>query len=144
MDITMTVVEYQALANEKFQQQAQIMELERQLEECRHENRCLRAFIENLHLTMAAAKLENLVLKSYITLSADKVKAFVKRLSSVDRFSFLKLFLEWSLPDEFQLEQMKLLNDVMVMPDERTPQVTNNHFVTLTGSDATYNENPKE
>ena len=95
-------------------------------------------------MTMAAAKLENLVLKSYITLSADKVKAFVKRLSSVDRFSFLKLFLEWSLPDEFQLEQMKLLNDVMVMPDERTPQVTNNHFVTLTGSDATYNENPKE
>ena len=61
------------------------------------------------------------------------------------RFAFLNTFLEYVLPQEHYQEQLLLVNEVMTLPDGRTVTGdTHTHYVTLTGSDATYNENPKE
>ena len=145
MNITMTVVEYQALANEKCQQQAQIMELERQLAVKTNENIQLKNTVKMLEVANTAAQLENMMLRNYITLSVEKIKAFVSRLKGIERFAFLKTFLEYVLPQEHYQEQLLLVNEVMTLPDGRTVTGdTHTHYVTLTGSDATYNENPKE
>ena len=143
MDLTMD--EFMRLADDKSQQAMRIAELERQLAVKTSENTRLTETVKVLEAANMAAKLENMMLRNYITLSVEKIKAFVSRLKGIERFAFLKTFLEYVLPQEHYQEQLLLVNDVMTMPDERTAAGdTYNHYVTLTGSDATYNENPKE
>lgn len=143
MDLTMD--EFMRLADDKSQQAMRIAELERQLAVKTSENARLTETVKVLEAANMAAKLENMMLRNYITLSVEKIKAFVSRLKGIERFAFLKTFLEYVLPQEHYQEQLLLVNDVMTMPDERTAAGdTYNHYVTLTGSDATYNENPKE
>lgn len=143
MDLTMD--EFMRLADDKSQQAMRIAELERQLAVKTSENARLTETVKVLEAANMAAKLENMMLRNYITLSVEKIKAFVSRLKGIERFAFLKTFLEYVLPQEHYQEQLLLVNDVMTMPDERTAAGdTHTHYVTLTGSDATYNENPKE
>jgi hypothetical protein len=40
------------------------------------------------------------------------------RLKNIDRWSFLRSFIEWSLPDENRNEEKKLIEEVMVLPNE--------------------------
>ena len=143
MDLTMD--EFMRLADDKSQQAMRIAELERQLAVKTSENTRLTETVKVLEAANMAAKLENMMLRNYITLSVEKIKAFVSRLKGIERFAFLKTFLEYVLPQEHYQEQLLLVNEVMTLPDERTAAGdTYNHYVTLTGSDATYNENPKE
>ena len=143
MDLTMD--EFMRLADDKSQQAMRIAELERQLAVKTSENTRLTETVKVLEATNMAAKLENMMLRTYITLSVEKIKAFVSRLKGIERFAFLKTFLEYVLPQEHYQEQLLLVNEVMTLPDGRTVTGdTHTHYVTLTGSDATYNENPKE
>jgi hypothetical protein len=143
MDLTMD--EFMRLADDKSQQAMRIAELERQLAVKTSENTRLTETVKVLEAANMAAKLENMMLRNYITLSVEKIKSFVSRLKAIDRFAFLKTFLEYVLPQEHYQEQLLLVNEVMTLPDGRTVTGdTHNHYVTLTGSDATYNENPKE
>ena len=133
------------LADDKSQQAMRIAELERQLAVKTSENTRLTETVKVLEAANMAAKLENMMLRNYITLSVEKIKAFVSRLKGIERFAFLKTFLEYVLPQEHYQEQLLLVNEVMTLPDGRTVTGdTHTHYVTLTGSDATYNENPKE
>lgn len=140
----LTIDEFQRLADDKSLQAMRIAELERQLAERTGENEQLRTQVKRLEMVNTAAQLNNMILRNYITLSVEKIKAFVGRLQGIERFAFLKTFLEYVLPKEHYQEQLLLVNEVMTMPHEPATPVTNNHYVTLTGSDATYNENPKE
>ena len=143
MDLTMD--EFMRLADDKSQQAMRIAELERQLAVKTSENTRLTETVKVLEAANMAAKLENMMLRNYITLSLEKIKAFVSRLKGIERFAFLKTFLEYVLPQEHYQEQLLLVNEVMTLPDGRTVTGdTHTHYVTLTGSDATYNENPKE
>ena len=143
MDLTMD--EFMRLADDKSQQAMRIAELERQLAVKTSENTRLTETVKVLEAANMAAKLENMMLRNYITLSVEKIKSFVSRLKAIDRFAFLKTFLEYVLPQEHYQEQLLLVNEVMTLPDGRTVTGdTHTHYVTLTGSDATYNENPKE
>ena len=143
MDLTMD--EFMRLADDKSQQAMRIAELERQLAVKTSENARLTETVKVLEAANTAAKLENMMLRNYITLSVEKIKAFVSRLKGIERFAFLKTFLEYVLPQEHYQEQLLLVNEVMTLPDGRTVTGdTHTHYVTLTGSDATYNENPKE
>ena len=143
MDLTMD--EFMRLADDKSHQAMRIAELERQLAVKTSENTRLTETVKVLEAANMAAKLENMMLRNYITLSVEKIKAFVSRLKGIERFAFLKTFLEYVLPQEHYQEQLLLVNEVMTLPDGRTVTGdTHTHYVTLTGSDATYNENPKE
>lgn len=141
MDITLE--EFHQLADDKSQQAMKIADLERQLTEVKEDNEHLRSYTKQLEMANAAERLKNMLLRNYITLSVEKIKIFVSHLSGLDRFAFLKTFLEFVLPAEHYQEQLLLLNEVMVLPDEpKQPKGdTHNHYVTMTGDSASYTEN---
>ena len=140
----LTIDEFQKLADDKMQDRMRSAELERQLAVLTTENEALRGKVETLRMENEATRLENMMLRNYITLSVEKIKAFVARLKGIERFAFLKTFLEYVLPKEHYQEQLLLVNEVMTPPDERATVEKHNHYVTMTGSDAIYNENNKE
>ena len=141
MDLTME--EFQRLADDKSMQALRIADLERQLAETTKENERLKNSVKQLEMANATEKLKNLLLRNYITLSVEKIKVFVSHLKGVDRFAFLKTFLEYVLPAEHYQEQLMLVNEVMTIPEEPKKAIgdTHNHYVTLTGSSASYTEN---
>ena len=141
MDLSMD--EFQRLAEDKSLQAMRIADLERQLAKTKNENEQLKSQVKQLEMVNAAERLKNMLLKNYITLSVEKIKSFVSHLSGLDRFAFLKTFLEFVLPAEHYQEQLLLVNEVMVIPEEpKQPKGdTHNHYVTMTGSSASYTEN---
>ena len=141
MDLSMD--EFQRLADDKSLQAMRIADLERQLAKTKNENEQLKSQVKQLEMVNAAERLKNMLLKNYITLSVEKIKSFVSHLSGLDRFAFLKTFLEFVLPAEHYQEQLLLVNEVMVIPEEpKQPKGdTHNHYVTMTGSSASYTEN---
>ena len=139
----LSIEEFQRLADDKSMQAMRIADLERQLAEKTVENEQLKGKVKQLEMVNAAERLKNMLLKNYITLSVEKIKSFVSHLSGLDRFAFLKTFLEFVLPAEHYQEQLLLVNEVMVIPEEpKQPKGdTHNHYVTMTGSSASYTEN---
>ena len=139
----LTIEEFQRLADDKSQQTMRIAELERRLADIKGENEQLKERVKRLEVANTAAQLENMMLRNYITLSVEKIKSFVSHLSGLDRFAFLKTFLEFVLPAEHYQEQLLLVNEVMVIPEEpKQPKGdTHNHYVTMTGDSASYTEN---
>ena len=139
----LSIDEFQRLADDKSLQAMRIADLERQLAKTKIENEQLKSQVKQLEMVNAAERLKNMLLKNYITLSVEKIKSFVSHLSGLDRFAFLKTFLEFVLPAEHYQEQLLLVNEVMVIPEEpKQPKGdTHNHYVTMTGSSASYTEN---
>ena len=139
----LSIDEFQRLADDKSLQAMRIADLERQLAKTKIENEQLKSQVKQLEMVNAAERLKNMLLKNYITLSVEKIKSFVSHLSGLDRFAFLKTFLECVLPAEHYQEQLLLVNEVMVIPEEpKQPKGdTHNHYVTMTGSSASYTEN---
>ena len=75
-------------------------------------------------------------------LSAEKIRQAVKKLK-VEKFALIKAFIEWVLPPEHMREQLLLVNELMSIPDEQaeTQSALEYYDDTLTGNNATYNEN---
>ena len=129
-----SIEEFQRLADDKSSRAVRIAELERQLAEKTGECERLRDRVGALEAENAAARLEIMMLRNYITLSVEKIKAFVKRLQSLDRFAFLKTFLECVLPQEHYQEQLMLVNEVMTIPEEPKAVATvQNNFAAGSG-----------
>ena len=141
----LSIEEFQRLADDKSLQAMRIADLERQLAQKTIENKQLKSQVKQLEMVNTAERLKNMLLKNYITLSVEKIKSFVSHLSGLDRFAFLKTFLEFVLPPEHYQEQLLLVNEVMVIPEEpKQPKGdTHNHYVTMTGDSASYTENNK-
>lgn len=139
----LSIEEFQRLADDKSLQTMRIADLERQLAQKTIENEQLKSKVKQLEMANAAERLKNMLLKNYITLSVEKIKSFVSHLKGLDRFAFLKTFLEYVLPAENYQEQLLLVNEVMVIPEEPKQLIgdTHNHYVTMTGSSACYTEN---
>ena len=81
-----SIEEFQRLADDKTRGAVRIAELERQLAERTSECEQLRDRVGALEADNEVARLEILFLWNYITLSVEKIKAFVKRLKSLDHF----------------------------------------------------------
>lgn len=139
----LSIEEFQRLADDKSLQTMRIADLERQLAQKTIENEQLKSKVKQLEIANAAERLKNMLLKNYITLSVEKIKSFVSHLKGLDRFAFLKTFLEYVLPTENYQEQLLLVNEVMVIPEEPKQLIgdTHNHYVTMTGSSVNYTEN---
>jgi len=114
-----TVDEMMALSQGISDRDVRIANLERQLKFKEEECTSLRMELDALKLDHAATTIENMLLKNYIMLSVEKIRKFVSNLNNIDRFSFLKTFMEWVLPHERYTEQLKLVNEVMVLPCEQ-------------------------
>ena len=103
--------------------------LEQQINEKNQVIEALKNRVECLEMTNTAERLTNLLLKNYITLSVGKIKTFLTHLKGIERFAFLKAFLEYVLPSEHYQEQLLLVNEVMIIPEEPKQAVeTHNHF----------------
>ena len=139
----LSIEEFQRLADDKSLQAVKIADLERQLAKKTIENEQLKSRVKQLEMVNETERLKNMLLRNYITLSVEKIKSFVSHLSGLDRFAFLKTFLEYVLPAENYQEQLLLVNEVMVIPEEpKQPKGdTHNHYVTMTGGSASYTEN---
>ena len=81
-----SIEEFQQLADDKTRGAVRIAELERQLAERTSECEQLRERVGALEADNEVARLEILFLWNYITLSVEKIKAFVKRLKNLDHF----------------------------------------------------------
>lgn len=125
----LTIEEFQRMTDDRSQQAIKIAMLERRLEEKTKECEKLMGKVASLEMTNTAERLTNMLLKNYITLSVVKIKSFLAHLTGIDRFAFLKAFLEYGLPTEHYQEQLLLVNEVMTIPEESKPAVeTHNHF----------------
>ena len=130
----MTIGEFLRLADDKSDQAVLIAELERQLAVKTNENIQLKNTVKMLEVANTAAQLENIMLRNYITLSVEKIKAFLSRLKGIEHFAFLKAFLEFVLPNEHYQEQLLLVNEVMTPPDEhQTPTINIAHAEKVNG-----------
>ena len=114
----LSIEEFQKLAEDKGRQAIKIAELERQLAEKTIVSEQLERQVKQLEMANATERLKNMFLRNYITLSVEKIKSFVTHLKGLDRFAFLKTFLEYVLPAENYQEQLLLVNEVMVIPEE--------------------------
>lgn len=128
--MNLTMEEFERLTADKSLQAMKVADLERKLADKTAEIDRLRNEVERLSMANAAARLECMILKNYITLSVEKIKKFVLHLQGIERFAFLKAFLEYVLPKEHYQEQLLLVNEVMTMPVEEKPKAseTHNHF----------------
>jgi len=139
----LTIEEFQKLADEKGLQLIKIAELERQLAEKTKDCEYWKGYAKQLEMANTAERLKNMILRNYITLSVEKIKAFVSNLSGLEAFSFLKTSLEYVLPAENYQEQLLLVNEVMTIPPKSKLPIgdIHNHYVSMTGDSACYTEN---
>ena len=125
----LTIEEFQKMTDDRSQQAIRIAMLEQQINEKNQVIEALKNRVECLEMTNTAERLTNLLLKNYITLSVGKIKTFLTHLKGIERFAFLKAFLEYVLPSEHYQEQLLLVNEVMIIPEEPKQAVeTHNHF----------------
>ena len=94
-------------------------------------------------------KAVSLILENNVLLSILKMQLFMeKRVQDLGTAMLLRGFVEECVPDNLKSTVIGIVSKVMLLPEksEPVPPVTNNNnrYVTMTGSDATYNENPKE
>ena len=89
-----------------------------------------------------------LLLESNILLSFLKMKAFMKEhVPDLPTAMILRGFVEECVPDDLSSAVIGLVRQVMRLPEIPKPQPPmsiDNRTITMTGKDATYNENPKE
>lgn len=90
-----------------------------QLAEKERENAWLREEVERQKEAAATSKMQAMYLKSYIMLSVERIKSFMRRLKDIDRWAFLRTFVFWSLPAELEEQEKALAEEVMALPDEQ-------------------------
>ena len=124
-----SIEDFMRLSDEMAKRQTRIAELERQMACLQSENQMLKDRVGFLETTNAAAQVANLVLSNYLMLSVEKIKVFVRQLNGIETFSFIRTFLEYGLAQEHRREQMDVLDQVMVLPEEPKQQgETHNYF----------------
>ena len=94
-----------------------ITALNEQLEEAQKEADYWRKRCETAETMMAASEMENMFLKNCFILSLEKIKSFVSRLNSIDRWAFLRTFMHWTMPEELRARELPMIDKVMPMPD---------------------------
>ena len=126
----MTIGELDALTEKISSMRVQIAEMERKLSEKEIELTEKDEMINQLTVENSIikeekknAQIENAYLRNIIILSGERIKEFMKRVVGIERWAFLRTFLEWALPEKSRKEQMKLLDEIMELPEEQKPKV---------------------
>lgn len=97
---------------------------------------------EELDNQVTTAMVENAWLKNYIILSAEKIREFMMKLKSIDRWAFLRSFVTWVIPEELRNEELELVEEVMALPPESPKGVVMNQptfqgpMYDITGNDS--------
>ena len=129
MDIS--IEELNALSDRTGAMQVRIAELERALREQQAENARQRGEIDQLKAELVetqnvttARYMENIYLRNLLILSGERIKSFMQHLKNIDKWAFLRTFVDCCLPDRHRAEQQQLMNELMALPDENIkPQI---------------------
>ena len=71
-----------------------------------------------------AKYMENIYLRNLLILSGERIKSFMQHLKNIDKWAFLRTFVDCCLPDRHRAEQQQLMNELMALPDENSkPQI---------------------
>lgn len=111
--------------------QVRIAELERALSEQKAENARQQGEIERMKVELVEAQnvttakyMENIYLRNLLILSGERIKSFMQHLKNIDKWAFLRTFVDCCLPDRHRAEQQQLMNELMALPDENSkPQI---------------------
>ena len=126
MDIS--IEEFNVLSDRTVAFQVRIAELERALAEQQAENARQRGEIERIKAELVEAQnvttakyMENICLRNLLILSGERIKSFMQHLKNIDKWAFLRTFVDCCLPDRHRVEQQRLINELMTLPDDSIP-----------------------
>jgi hypothetical protein len=133
----LSVDEWEKMSNREAVLRREIFELEQtkktmteMLRKLEEEKRLLVAEKEqlatenaHLHQERNALVIDNAYLRNMLLLSGERIKEFMKRVKRIDLWSFLRTFVEWSLPEKGRKEQLELMDEVMVFPQNENRQL---------------------
>ena len=126
-----SIEELNALSDRTGAMQVRIAELERALSEQKAENARQQGEIERMKVELVEAQnvttakyMENIYLRNLLILSGERIKSFMQHLKNIDKWAFLRTFVDCCLPDRHRAEQQQLMNELMALPDENSkPQI---------------------
>ena len=126
-----SIEELNALSDRTGAMQVRIAELERALCEQKAENVRQQGEIERMKVELVEAQnvttakyMENIYLRNLLILSGERIKSFMQHLKNIDKWAFLRTFVDCCLPDRHRAEQQQLMNELMALPDENSkPQI---------------------
>lgn len=114
----------------------------------------LKTKIANLVSTMQQPDMDMMqqaiefLLQKHILISILQLQSFMQaNVSDLNTALALRGFVMECVPEQLQAATLAVINKVMVLPEKPKPQPPvnyDNRTITMTGNDATYNENPKE
>ena len=112
-----------------------ISELERQVAVLEEELRVSRAERDSLQLecdrlarVSMESEIEAIYLKSYIMLSAERIRSFVTRLCNVERWAFLRTFVTCTVPKELEAAERQIIEDALALPEDGVSGVSYNNY----------------
>jgi len=126
-----SIEELNALSDRTGAMQVRIAELERALSEQKAANARQQGEIERMKVELVEAQnvttakyMENIYLRNLLILSGERIKSFMQHLKNIDKWAFLRTFVDCCLPDRHRAEQQQLMNELMALPDENSkPQI---------------------
>ena len=133
------IAELEALCTAK---DIRIEELERAVDERDTKIAAQQNQVMDLTMKMNETTLTTWALKQFLVLSKQKASVYVHSVDNNMRAQ-LGQFMFQSLPENAPPILVDYVRKV-TQPESPEPMVTNNHYVTMTGDEATYNENPQE
>lgn len=145
----LTSVEFASLSKEFSEKDVKISQLlaendslKKENEMLRKENVKLKEYNQVLETINTATKLNNLILKNYIILSAEKIKQFLTSMCNFDRWAFLRTFVTWAVPEELKQLEQNTIDDTMALPEEeKAPPVSQqNNFYGNVGQNVGYTD----
>ena len=123
INMELTSLEFASLSKEFSEKDVKISQLmtendslKTEIGKLREENAQLRERTQFLETDNTATKLNNLILKNYIILSAEKIKQFMATIYNLDRWAFLRSFVTWVVPEELKQLEQHTIEDMMALP----------------------------
>ena len=82
---------------------------------------------EQLKMQQEAVELENQLLRNYLWLSWEKIKAFVACVKDIRLLGFLQSFMQKTVSETCGVQALVHINEVVTLPeDDNKPNITNN------------------
>ena len=134
------------LKTERIEHQREIESYRNEMDAFWKENQELRKQMDMMQEEYENLRFENHWMKQYILISVDRVRHFFSHIRNIEVLSAIKTFVLEVLPENATPEQIAFATKTMELPKQEKlpPSVTHNHYVTLSGNDATYNENTEK
>jgi len=123
------------------QLEQEVAALQSQKDKVAAENTVLKEDNKRLNDLMVASRLESMFLANYIMLSVERIKSFVSQLRDIDRWSFIRTFVQWSVPKELEALERDRIEEALAMPNvHEALEVKANQVVVGNGGTVNYNQ----